>query len=148
MLKIGVLGAGHLGKIHIKCIKEIPEYDLIGFFDSDEEISKTVEKEFDIRRYNSLDELVDAVDMVDIVTPTISHFECASKSLKKFQIKLKRNLGSEDTVHWMNWLMLLIWLILLHQRFPILSVHQNLLKNSVMCSLKNQLLQRLMKQGS
>jgi predicted dehydrogenase len=85
MLKIGVLGAGHLGKIHIKCIKEIPEYDLIGFFDSDEEISKTVEKEFDIRRYNSLDELVDAVDMVDIVTPTISHFECASKSLKKFR---------------------------------------------------------------
>jgi len=85
MLKIGVLGAGHLGKIHIKCIKEIPEYDLIGFFDPDEENSEKVEKEFDIRRYNSLDELVDAVDMVDIVTPTISHFECASKSLKKFR---------------------------------------------------------------
>jgi predicted dehydrogenase len=85
MLKIGVLGAGHLGKIHIKCIKEIPEYDLVGFYDSDEEISKTVEKEFDIRRYSSLDELVDAVDMVDIVTPTISHFDCASKSLKKFR---------------------------------------------------------------
>ena len=85
MLKIGVLGAGHLGKIHIKCIKEIPEYDLVGFYDSDEENSKTVEKEFDIRRYGSLDELVDAVDMVDIVTPTISHFDCASKSLKKFR---------------------------------------------------------------
>ena len=85
MLKIGVLGAGHLGKIHIKCIKEIPEYDLIGFYDSDEENSEKVEKEFNIRRYSSLDELVDAVDMVDIVTPTISHFECASKSLKKFR---------------------------------------------------------------
>jgi predicted dehydrogenase len=85
MLKIGVLGAGHLGKIHIKCIKEIPEYELVGFFDSDEEISEKVEKEFDVKRYNSLDELVDAVDMVDIVTPTISHFECASKALKKFR---------------------------------------------------------------
>jgi predicted dehydrogenase len=85
MLKIGVLGAGHLGKIHIKCIKEIPEYDLVGFFDSDEEISEKVEKEFGIKRYSSLDELVDAVEMVDIVTPTISHFECASKSLKKFR---------------------------------------------------------------
>jgi len=85
MLKIGVLGAGHLGKIHIKCIKEIPEYELMGFFDSDEVISEKVEKEFGIRRYSSLDELVDTVEMVDIVTPTISHFECASKSLKKFR---------------------------------------------------------------
>jgi predicted dehydrogenase len=85
MLKIGVLGAGHLGKIHIRCIKEIPEYELVGFFDSDEAISVKVEKEFGVRRYSSLDELVDSVEMVDIVTPTIAHFECASKSLKKFR---------------------------------------------------------------
>ena len=38
MLKIGVLGAGHLGKIHIKCIKEIKDYQLVGFNDPDEEI--------------------------------------------------------------------------------------------------------------
>jgi predicted dehydrogenase len=85
MLKIGVLGAGHLGKIHIKCIKEIPEYDLVGFFDPDDGISKKVEEEFGIIRYSSLDELVDTVEMVDIVTPTVSHFECASKSLRKFR---------------------------------------------------------------
>jgi predicted dehydrogenase len=85
MLKIGVLGAGHLGKIHIKCIKEIPEYDLVGFFDPDNQISKKVEEEFGIIRYSSLDELVDAVELVDIVTPTVSHFECASKSLRKFR---------------------------------------------------------------
>jgi predicted dehydrogenase len=85
MIKIGVLGAGHLGKIHIKCIKEIPEYDLVGFYDPDEEISVNVEKEFGLRRYSSLDELVDLVDLVDIVTPTISHFECAAKSIKKFR---------------------------------------------------------------
>ena len=35
MLKIGVLGAGHLGKIHIRCIKEIPDFDLVGFYDPD-----------------------------------------------------------------------------------------------------------------
>ena len=35
MLKIGVLGAGHLGKIHIKCIKEIKNFELVGFFDPD-----------------------------------------------------------------------------------------------------------------
>lgn len=85
MLKIGVLGAGHLGKIHIRCIKEIAEYELVGFFDPDELNSKKAIEEFAIRRFDTLDELVDAVDVVDIVTPTVSHFGCAAKSLKKFR---------------------------------------------------------------
>jgi len=83
MLNIGVLGAGHLGKIHIKCIKEIPEFNFIGFYDPDPAISAKVEKEFNVTRFGSLDSLIDSVDVVDIVTPTISHFECASRSLKK-----------------------------------------------------------------
>lgn len=85
MLKIGVLGSGHLGKIHIRCIKDIQGFDLVGFYDPIPEIAAQVEKEFQIKNFNTLDELVDAVDVVDIVTPTVSHFECASKSLKKFK---------------------------------------------------------------
>lgn len=83
MLKIGVLGAGHLGKIHLKCIKEIPGYDLVGFYDPDASIVRQVEEEFGVKNWGSVDKLIDAVDVVDIVTPTISHFECASKSMKK-----------------------------------------------------------------
>jgi predicted dehydrogenase len=85
MLKIGVLGAGHLGKIHIRCIKEIPEFDLVGFYDPADENAQKVEQEFGITRYADLDALVDAVDVVDIVTPTVSHFDCASRSMKKFR---------------------------------------------------------------
>jgi predicted dehydrogenase len=85
MLKIGVLGAGHLGKIHIKCIKEIKDYQLVGFNDPDDGNAMKVEKEFNIKRFLSHDELVDAVDVVDIVTPTVSHFECASAALRKFR---------------------------------------------------------------
>ncbi len=85
MLKIGVLGAGHLGKIHIKCIKEIEGYELIGFNDPDDGNAAKVEAEFGIRRFLSLDELFDSVDVVDIVTPTISHFEYASAALRKFR---------------------------------------------------------------
>ena len=83
MLKIGVLGAGHLGKIHLNCIKQIDKYDLVGFFDPDEETAKQVENELNIPCFNSIDELIDAVDVVDIVTPTIRHFECASRALQK-----------------------------------------------------------------
>jgi predicted dehydrogenase len=85
MLKIGVLGAGHLGKIHLKCIREIGEYELAGFFDPDEGISEKVKEEFGIHKFLSQQELIDAVDVVDIVTPTISHFDCASRSLRKFK---------------------------------------------------------------
>ena len=85
MLKIGVLGAGHLGKIHIKCIKEIPEYELIGFYDPSEEVTSKVKEEFGIASFNSIEELIEAVNVVDIVTPTISHFECASKAMKRFR---------------------------------------------------------------
>jgi len=85
MVKIGILGAGHLGKIHIKCIQEIAEYNLIGFFDPDDANAQKVEEEFHLKRFGSVDDLIDAVEVVDIVTPTISHFDCASKSLRKFR---------------------------------------------------------------
>jgi predicted dehydrogenase len=72
-----------LGKIHLKCIREISEYDLIGFYDPDQENAVRTGQEFGIRNWGSLDELIDAADVVDIVTPTVSHFDCASRSLKK-----------------------------------------------------------------
>jgi predicted dehydrogenase len=83
MIRIGVLGAGHLGKIHIKLIKEIPQFDLIGFYDPDDENANKVIADFGINRYDSVDSLLEEVDAVDIVTPTITHYSCASKALKK-----------------------------------------------------------------
>ncbi len=85
MLKIGVLGAGHLGKIHIKCILESREFKLIGFYDPDAEISAKVEKEFGIPCLPDIHSVIEASDVVDIVTPTISHFDCAAVALKMFK---------------------------------------------------------------
>lgn len=85
MLKIGVLGVGHLGKIHIKCIKQIPDYQLIGFYDPDEIIAGSVENAENVKRFHNIEDLIDAVDVVDIVTPTVSHFDCARLALKKFR---------------------------------------------------------------
>ncbi len=83
MLKIGVLGAGHLGKIHIRLLNEMPEYDLIGIYDPNVEAALTVQKEYNFKVFTSIDELIDNVDVVDIVTPTLSHYDCAVKALKK-----------------------------------------------------------------
>lgn len=83
MIKIGVLGAGHLGKIHIRLLKEIDKYELVGFYDTNPEAAALVEKEFGIPFFPVLDELLDLVDAVDIVTPTIAHYDCAAKAIKR-----------------------------------------------------------------
>ncbi len=81
--KIGVLGAGHLGKIHIQCILASDLFELTGFYDPDNETSENVVSTFGIQRFDSDDALIEASEIVDIVTPTVSHYNCASKSLKK-----------------------------------------------------------------
>lgn len=83
MLSIGVLGAGHLGKIHLRCIRQIPQYQLLGFYDPDDATSAKVEAEFGIKRFESIESLVEACDVVDIVTPTVEHFSCASLALSR-----------------------------------------------------------------
>lgn len=84
MLKIGLLGAGHLGKIHLKCIQMAAEaYELVGFYDPDGQAAMQAEEQYGARRWQSLDALLDAVDVADIVTPTTTHFEVASRAIRK-----------------------------------------------------------------
>lgn len=82
MLKAGVLGAGHLGKIHLKLLKQSNQYELVGFFDSDPEASKAIEAEFGYKSFPSMEALIEACDMVDVVTPTIYHHACAKKVIE------------------------------------------------------------------
>lgn len=83
MLKIGVIGVGHLGKIHLRLLKEIKSFELVGFFDEDKIRCLEIEKEFGVKSYSNMDDLIDDTDVLDIVTPTISHYECALKAMKK-----------------------------------------------------------------
>ncbi|WGK64875.1 Gfo/Idh/MocA family oxidoreductase [Croceiramulus getboli] len=82
MLKAGVLGAGHLGKIHLKLLKQSPAYELVGFFDADQEASAKIESELGYTSFPTMEALIAACDMVDVVTPTSYHFECAKKVIE------------------------------------------------------------------
>ncbi|WKB81417.1 Gfo/Idh/MocA family oxidoreductase [Cellulophaga lytica] len=83
MLKVGVLGAGHLGKIHLRLLNESEKYSLVGFYDPDVINGKKVEAEFGYTYFDNINKLMDAVDVLDIVTPTLSHFYCAKKAIEK-----------------------------------------------------------------
>ena len=80
-LKVGVLGAGHLGKIHLRLLNQSERYELVGFYDPNQEQAQKVVAEFGYTYFDSIDKLIEAVEVVDIVTPTLSHYECAMKTI-------------------------------------------------------------------
>jgi len=82
MLKAGVLGAGHLGKIHLRLLNQSNKYELVGFYDPDAENAKRVSEEFGYQIFDTIADLIKAVDVVDIVTPTLSHFDCAKQCIE------------------------------------------------------------------
>ena len=83
MLKVGVLGAGHLGKIHLKLLKELKkDYEVIGFYDPDRENAKKVNREFRVKAFKKIEDLISESEVINIVTPTLSHFDCAIQAIK------------------------------------------------------------------
>jgi predicted dehydrogenase len=83
MLKIGVFGAGHLGKIHIRILHELNElFELVGFYDPSDDAAKEIVDAFPIKRFDSPEDLIHAVDCVDVVTPTFAHFSIAQLAIR------------------------------------------------------------------
>jgi len=82
MLKAGVLGAGHLGKIHLKLLQQSSRYELVGFYDSNPEYAREVESTLGYTYFEDMDELIAACDMIDVVTPTTYHHESGKRVLE------------------------------------------------------------------
>ena len=83
MIKAGVIGAGHLGKIHLRLLETSKRYKLIGFYDSNNKNAKVLSSEKGYRLFDSIEELIEACDMIDIVTPTLFHHEVSLKAIAK-----------------------------------------------------------------
>ena len=80
-LKIGIIGTGHLGKLHVKMFKHLDNCELIGIYDSNLIQSKAAASEFNVHEFEELDILLNKVDAVSIAATTSSHFELVKKSL-------------------------------------------------------------------
>ena len=83
MLKIGIIGAGHLGKFHINNWVELKNVEVVGFCDTDDTNAKNVIEKYNLKRYESTDALLNDCDAVDIIAPTTYHFELCAQALKK-----------------------------------------------------------------
>lgn len=82
MLKLGIFGVGHLGKFHLNNWKQIPDVEIVGFFDPNNDHAKAVEAEYGIKRYMDEEALMKASDMIDVVTPTHLHFSVCELAIK------------------------------------------------------------------
>jgi predicted dehydrogenase len=82
MIKAGVLGAGHLGKIHLRLLDASDQYELVGFYDPSTQNAKALSKEKGYTHFKSAEALIKACEMIDIVTPTLNHHEMALKALQ------------------------------------------------------------------
>src|SRR5580658_5241038 len=83
MLKVGVFGAGHLGKFHLNNWKEIKLVELVGFYDPDDAIAQEVSEKYQLPRFLDAELLMDACDLVDIIAPTPFHFTLCEKAIRK-----------------------------------------------------------------
>jgi predicted dehydrogenase len=82
-IKVGILGTGHLGKIHTKLFKEVANCELIGVYDKDLERAKQVAVEFKVKLFEDLDKFLDEIDAVDIVATTSAHYELVKLAFEK-----------------------------------------------------------------
>jgi predicted dehydrogenase len=82
-LSIGVIGVGHLGKLHSKMFSQISNCDFVGVFDANQEQAELVAKEFKVKSFNSIDELLASVKAVSIAATTTAHYEVAKKCFEK-----------------------------------------------------------------
>jgi predicted dehydrogenase len=78
-LKVGVIGTGHLGKLHTKMFKSIDNCELVGVFDSNPSQAKAVSDEYKVPAETSIENLLKKVDAVSIAATTTAHHELAKK---------------------------------------------------------------------
>ncbi len=81
-LAYGIIGVGHLGAIHAKVAREMTSLCLVGVYDTDPVRGRTIADQIQVPCFTTMEELLDQVDAVSIVVPTLHHFEVAQKALE------------------------------------------------------------------
>jgi predicted dehydrogenase len=81
MLKIGIVGVGHFGKNHLKCLKQSDKFKLVGFYDIDTDVCEQVQDEYCVPSYKNFIDLISSIDVLDVVTPASTHYEYAHTAI-------------------------------------------------------------------
>jgi len=83
MIKVGVIGVGHLGQHHARIFNSLPDCRLVGIYDKDPVRAVEIAGKFNVRVFTDYDELLSEADAVDISATTTVHYELAKQALEK-----------------------------------------------------------------
>lgn len=85
MVKIGLVGAGFMGKMHSECYRLLPQAKVVAVCDLDREKASEIAKESEARVYTEITEMLEKeeLDGVDICLPTYLHRENVIKAIRK-----------------------------------------------------------------
>lgn len=81
MIRIGVIGVGHLGRHHARKFAEMSAVQMAGIFDASHDRAMEIGSQLNVPVYKNVDELLSCCDAVDIAATTTAHYQLANKAL-------------------------------------------------------------------
>ena len=81
--KVAVIGAGMMGKNHMKTYKSLNGVELVGVYDIFPEAAKAAAETFGIRAFSSMEEVAENVEAVSVVTTSVTHADVGEFFLNK-----------------------------------------------------------------
>lgn len=79
ILKIGVIGTGHMGRNHVRNLSMEKRFELVGIYDSNKEQAREIEKKYGVKAYECVEQLLEVIDAVVIAVPSSLHKDIALK---------------------------------------------------------------------
>ena len=82
-VKVAVIGAGVMGRNHLKTYKSLQGVELVGVYDIFPEAAQKAADMFGIKAYHSMEEVAQEVDAVSVVTTSVTHADVGEFFLNK-----------------------------------------------------------------
>ena len=82
-LKVGVIGTGVLGKYHTNLYRTTPHVELVGVYDADPKVSADAAKQFNVKAFQNLDDLVSRCDALTVAVPATLHYDTVMPLLRQ-----------------------------------------------------------------
>lgn len=96
---ISLVGLGYIGKIHLRLLKDNPNWNLVGVFDTDQTLTKNLAIQYNVKAFSNLQEAIDNAAVLDIVTPSHTHYEIAKEAVKNGKHVFIENPVTSDLKH-------------------------------------------------
>ena len=96
-IRVAVIGAGMMGKNHLKTYKALNNVELVGVYDIFPDAAKAAAETFGIKAFSSMEEVAANVDAVSVVTTSVTHADVGEFFLtRKIHCMMEKPLATTE----------------------------------------------------